>query len=107
MPYSLLSRSVERDVLPMARAHDLAILPWGTLRGGKLTVIPILGCRSERQLEDNLGCLDFRLSDAQLEALDSVSGFNQDFPNAFLHSQNVRNLVFGDTFALLDDHRNR
>lgn len=159
VPYSLLSRSVERDVLPMARAHDLAILPWGTLRGGKLTgkygsdsgeprressvsetelaageevvrlaaeigrtpaqvainwvrqqpgnVIPILGCRSERQLEDNLGCLDFRLSDAQLEELDRVSGFSQDFPNAFLHSQNVRNLVFGDTFALLDDLRNR
>ena len=36
-PYSLLSRSVENDVLPMARKFGLAMLPWGLLSGGALT----------------------------------------------------------------------
>ncbi len=37
VPYNLLNRDVERDVLPMARHHDLAILPWGILGAGTLT----------------------------------------------------------------------
>jgi aryl-alcohol dehydrogenase-like predicted oxidoreductase len=36
-PYSLADRDVERDVLPMARALDLAFTPWGMLEGGALT----------------------------------------------------------------------
>ena len=36
-PYSLLSRSVENDMLPMARKFGLAMLPWGLLSGGALT----------------------------------------------------------------------
>jgi aryl-alcohol dehydrogenase-like predicted oxidoreductase len=157
IPYSILDRAVERDVLPMARQHDLAILPWGMLEAGTLTgkysqqgdeprrqdnaseaeraageavarlaseierspaqvainwvrqrpgnVIPILGCRTVKQLQDNLGCLDFRLTGEQLAALDSVAHFSAGFPNSFLHSDHVRNLIFGDSFALLDNHR--
>jgi aryl-alcohol dehydrogenase-like predicted oxidoreductase len=36
-PYSLGDRDVERELLPMARAHDLAFTPWGVLSGGALT----------------------------------------------------------------------
>jgi aryl-alcohol dehydrogenase-like predicted oxidoreductase len=36
-PYSLADRSVERDVLPMARALGLAVTAWGVLEGGELT----------------------------------------------------------------------
>jgi len=35
--YSLLERTPERDLLPMARALDLAITPWGALGGGMLS----------------------------------------------------------------------
>lgn len=157
IPYSLRNRAVEREVLPMARSHDLAILPWGLLEGGVLTgkysqpsaeprreasisdaelaageavvqlaqslgrspaqvainwvrqqpgvVIPILGCRTEAQLQDNLGCLEFRLSDEQLTALSRIADFKPGFPNSFLHSNHVRNLIFGDTFAQIDNHR--
>ncbi len=34
--YSLLERTPERDLLPMARALDLAVTPWGALGGGML-----------------------------------------------------------------------
>jgi aryl-alcohol dehydrogenase-like predicted oxidoreductase len=157
IPYSLLDRAVERDMLPMAREHDLAILPWGLLESGVLTgkystsseeprressvgarelaagnvltqiaqqigrtpaqvainwvrrqpgnIIPILGCRSEKQIEDNLGCLEFRLTDEQITELSKIADFNPGFPSSFLHSAHVRGLIFGDTFALLDNHR--
>ena len=35
--YSLVERAAERDLLPMARAHDIAIMPWGILGAGVLT----------------------------------------------------------------------
>ncbi|MBB5121964.1 aldo/keto reductase [Streptomyces eurocidicus] len=35
--YSLLERTPERELLPQARAFDLAVLAWGPLAGGKLT----------------------------------------------------------------------
>lgn len=35
--YSLLQRSPEADLLPMAKAFDLAITPWAPLAGGALT----------------------------------------------------------------------
>jgi aryl-alcohol dehydrogenase-like predicted oxidoreductase len=157
IPYSLLDRDVERDILPMAREHDLAILPWGMLESGALTgkysaksdeprresgvservlaagetvvklareigrtpaqvainwvrqqpgnVIPTLGCRSEKQIDDNLGCLDFHLTDEQMAELSKIADFKVGFPSSFLHSGHVRGLIFGDTFALLDNHR--
>ncbi|GAA4544545.1 aldo/keto reductase [Amycolatopsis samaneae] len=35
--YNLLARSVESELTPMARAHDLAIVAWGPLAEGRLT----------------------------------------------------------------------
>jgi aryl-alcohol dehydrogenase-like predicted oxidoreductase len=35
--YSLIERTVERDLIPMAAAYGLAVLPWGPLAGGLLT----------------------------------------------------------------------
>jgi aryl-alcohol dehydrogenase-like predicted oxidoreductase len=35
--YSLLDRSVERDLLPMAKTLDLSVTPWDTLGSGVLT----------------------------------------------------------------------
>lgn len=36
-PYSLADRALERDLLPMAQAHQMAVLVWGVLEGGELT----------------------------------------------------------------------
>jgi aryl-alcohol dehydrogenase-like predicted oxidoreductase len=35
--YSLIERTPERDLLPMARALDIAVTPWGILGAGVLT----------------------------------------------------------------------
>ena len=37
VPYSILDRGVERDLLPMARSLNLAVATWGMLEGGVLT----------------------------------------------------------------------
>jgi aryl-alcohol dehydrogenase-like predicted oxidoreductase len=37
IPYSLIERTPERDLLPMARALDVAVASWGPVGGGALT----------------------------------------------------------------------
>jgi len=37
VPYSLLQRDVERDLLPMAEAYGMAVAAWGPLAGGVLS----------------------------------------------------------------------
>jgi aryl-alcohol dehydrogenase-like predicted oxidoreductase len=71
--------------------------PWHT--------IPIVGGRSETQLRENLGSLDIDLSPEQLERLRAASDFRAGFPRDFLESEDVRELIFGDTFELIDDPR--
>ncbi len=161
LPYSLADRAPERDLLPMARAFDMAVTTWGMLEGGELTgkynqasdepkrnknadernkslaetvmtlaneigrtpsqvainwvrqqsrpgfapVIPILGARTEAQIKDNLGCLEFDLTAEQLQHLSNAAPIDLGFPHSFFRSDNVRGLIFGDTHAQLDNHR--
>ena len=159
LPYSLADRDPERELLPMARALDLAVLAWGTLDGGALTgkylvetdeprrearasdrvndiarevvavaeeigatpsqvalawvraqpwpFVPILGARSDAQLRDNLGALEVVLGDEHVERLSAAGGVQLGFPRAFLESDHVRGLIFGETFDLLDEHARR
>ncbi len=37
IPYSLIERTPERELLPMAEALEITVTPWGTLGGGVLT----------------------------------------------------------------------
>lgn len=62
-------------------------------------IIPILGARTEKQLRDNLGCLEFELSEEQVERLNLASPIDFGFPHSFLASDHVRGLIFGKTFA--------
>jgi aryl-alcohol dehydrogenase-like predicted oxidoreductase len=68
-------------------------------------MIPILGARTEAQIKDNLGVLDFALTDDQMERLTALSPIKLGFPHDFLSDEEVRGLIFGDTYAQLDNHR--
>src|SRR3546814_17752879 len=37
LEYSLVQRSIEREHLPLARAHDIGVTAWSPLAGGILT----------------------------------------------------------------------
>ncbi len=149
--YSLLQRTVEDDLLPMAQHMGLGVTPWSPLRGGVLSgkytrdsrpspedtraavdspfliestyalldVIrevcteldeslgdeqsptpaqvalnwvqsnqaissTIIGAKRLSQLEDNLGALDFTLSEEQRAKIEAACPFDQHFPHNFL-----------------------
>ncbi len=152
--YSLIQRTVERELFPMAQHFGMAVTPWGALGGGALTgkylkgesgrlvahsvrrsdraneiaqkvvdiadkrgvpaaqvainwtrqqnvglnVIPLIGARTAEQLESTLGCLDFQLDAEEIHLLDAVSAIDLGFPNTFLETDNVRELIYGGTY---------
>jgi aryl-alcohol dehydrogenase-like predicted oxidoreductase len=68
-------------------------------------VIPIVGARSHRQLEDVLGALEFELSPAQRSRLDEASRIELGFPHEFTATPNIRELIYGGTFEQILDRR--
>ena len=159
--YSLIQRTVERELLPMAKATDLGVTAWGAFGGGALTgkylrdpnaagrvtekserrseraeritrkvveiadelqvsatqvalnwvrqqaqvVIPVIGARTADQLRDSLGCLNFRLSEAHMQALNDVSAIEMGFPHDFLHQPSINNLVYAGLRDRIENHR--
>ena len=70
----------------------------------KAVIIPIVGARTEVQVKDNLGCLDFELTRDQLKRLDEKSKIQLGFPHDFM-SEAARIFLYGNTFSLIDNHR--
>ena len=62
-------------------------------------MIPIIGARTETQLKENLGCLEFELTPDQIERLNQASPIDLGFPHSFLGSDHVHGLIFGKTFS--------
>jgi aryl-alcohol dehydrogenase-like predicted oxidoreductase len=160
--YSLLERTVETDLLPMAEHFGLSVLAWAPLGGGVLTgkyttrdgaidskraagnenrgrtseralaiarqvdeiaealnvssaqvatawvrshgyrYIPIVGARKVSQIEDTLGSVAVELSDAHLSALDELSRPALGFPQRFLSSEGVMDVVYGEIRSRID-----
>jgi aryl-alcohol dehydrogenase-like predicted oxidoreductase len=65
-------------------------------------VIPILGARSEKQLKDNLGAINWTLTKEQYKRLDEVSAIDLGFPHGLIKG---RDIIFGATFDKIDNHR--
>jgi aryl-alcohol dehydrogenase-like predicted oxidoreductase len=65
-------------------------------------VVPILGARKLSQLQDNLDCLKWELSDEHLHRLNEVSAVEPGFPTEFYQREVVRTFVYGGTRDLID-----
>ena len=168
--YSLIERTPERELLPMAKALDLGVAAWSPLGGGVLSgkysdrhksesedkrfseenpmsaafvnernllianevhtiaketgkspsqialnwirqqkdrgvIIPIIGARTETQIKDNLGCLDFELSTNHMKKLDEISKIQLGFPHDLIASEPGKMWAYGNKFPLIDNHR--
>ncbi|WP_454197293.1 aldo/keto reductase [Nocardia sp. Marseille-Q1738] len=57
---------------------------------------PVLGARTVRQLQDNLGALDLVLDEHHTERLDRATAVRLGFPHDFLARPLARRTVFGD-----------
>jgi aryl-alcohol dehydrogenase-like predicted oxidoreductase len=157
--YSLLERTVERELLPMAKKLDLAVTPWAVIGGGILSgkynknkdeqgraqlyksvdenslkiaeevirvadevgcspsqvainwvmqqpgvIIPIVGAKTESQLNDNINCLKFSLNEEQIAKLNEASKIDLGFPHNFLSSDTIRDIIFGGTYDKIVNH---
>jgi aryl-alcohol dehydrogenase-like predicted oxidoreductase len=100
-----LAREVMAVAADLGRSPAQVAINWVRQQDPGCVVIPIVGARSAAQLADNLGCLDLRLSPAQLDRLSAASAFQPGFPRSFLESDHVRGLVFGTTFERIAAHR--
>jgi len=102
VPYSLVERTVERELLPMARGLDLTVTAWGPLGGGLLTGrygtdrdrpddtrIAATGAYGERQLTER------RLAIA--DAVNAVAAERGASPSqlaiAWVRSQHARGVI--------------
>jgi aryl-alcohol dehydrogenase-like predicted oxidoreductase len=77
-------------------------LAWALARRPEVNLIPILGARNARQLEENLGALDVQLGADMQSRLDESSGFLPGFPRSFLADEEVVGLIFGETREMIE-----
>lgn len=155
LEYSLVARTPERELLPMAKALGMTVTPWGVLGGGALTgkylngdvkgrvpenslrrtersqtitrevlriakdlqvspasvainwarqrevsVVPLVSGRNAQQLKESMQCLDYQLSNEQINVLNEVSKIEMGFPHDFLVGGAP--FVYGDTKDLIE-----
>jgi aryl-alcohol dehydrogenase-like predicted oxidoreductase len=81
------------DELGKARAQ--VALAW-TLLNPAVTS-PIIGARTLKQLEDNLGALEVEFTDDQRTRLDAASAIEPGFPHSMINLPMVQQVVFGET----------
>jgi aryl-alcohol dehydrogenase-like predicted oxidoreductase len=98
-----IAAEVQQVAHEMRRTPAQVALNWIRQRGD--TLIPILGARRLSQLQDNLACLEFRLSDAQMQRLNEVSKIALGFPHELLAQDNTRQALFAGTLELIDQRR--
>jgi aryl-alcohol dehydrogenase-like predicted oxidoreductase len=166
--YSLIERTPERELLPMAHALDIGVTAWSPLGGGVLSgkysnakrqnknkeepkrlqvenpinasfvnernlsiaeevrtiaeeinrtpsqvalnwirqqnkskgvIIPIIGARTESQIKDNLGCLDFELNADHLKRLDEKSKIQLGFPHDLYEA--AKAFAYGKSLSII------
>ncbi len=99
-----IAQAVSKIAAEVERTPAQVALNWVRQQQG--VVIPIIGARKISHIQDNLGCLDFKLTQEQLEKLNALSQIKLGFPYDFLAGEQVRDIVYGGTFDLIDSrHR--
>jgi aryl-alcohol dehydrogenase-like predicted oxidoreductase len=66
-------------------------------------IFPMIGSRKESQIKDNLACLEFKLSNEQVQRLNEISKIELGFPHDFLNSEMVKEIIHGGTFSLIQN----
>jgi aryl-alcohol dehydrogenase-like predicted oxidoreductase len=94
-------KEVQRISKEVGRPMSRVAINW-VRQQSKAQMIPILGARNMKQLQDNLGILDWKLSDEQWKCLDEVSAIDLGFPHGFLDGNRY---IYGATYDRIDNHR--
>jgi aryl-alcohol dehydrogenase-like predicted oxidoreductase len=129
--YSLISRQMDREVLPLCMEENIAVLPWAPIGGGFLTGkygrgnVPTEGRLTSKTGESSW---DLRNSDKNFRILDEVLAIAAELDktpaqvalNWLIHKQGITSPIFGARtleqfdenmgavgWKLTDDHWNR
>jgi aryl-alcohol dehydrogenase-like predicted oxidoreductase len=73
----------------------------------KNKIIPIIGARKESQIKDNLACLEFELTDEQMNMLNEISKIELGFPHDFLNSEMIKDIIYGGTYSLTHNNEKK
>ena len=92
-----IARSAAALAAELGRPAAQVALNWVR---SKPSVMPLLGARTTSQLADNLACLEFDLTPAQVAQLDAASTIELGYPHDFL--RRTRALVHGGFDEVLD-----
>jgi aryl-alcohol dehydrogenase-like predicted oxidoreductase len=78
----VIADAVSKIAADEGRSPAQVALNWVRSRPG--VTAPILGVRTLAQLDDDLACLEWRLDDAQIAALEEATGFERGYPYDFI-----------------------
>jgi aryl-alcohol dehydrogenase-like predicted oxidoreductase len=98
-----IAEEVQSIAYEIGRPPAQVALNWARQQKG--VIIPIIGARKVSQIKDNLGCLDFELTQEQLQRLDEKNKIELGFPHDFLTSEPIQDIVYGETLSLIHNHR--
>src|SRR5919202_2054743 len=98
----LIAQEVSKIANEIGRSAAQVALNWvrqqNMLSTQKNKIIPIIGARKESQIKDNLACLEFELTSEQMQILNEVSQIELGFPQDFLNSESIKDIVYGGTY---------
>jgi aryl-alcohol dehydrogenase-like predicted oxidoreductase len=100
-----IAEEVEKVAGEVGRTPSQVAIAWLRQRKDSGVIVPIVGARKLSQVQDNLAALKLVLTDEQLARLDEVSAIQLGFPHDFLRSDGVRQVIYGNTYSRIDNHR--
>jgi len=100
-----IADEVQTIAKEIGRTPSQVALNWIRQQKDRGVIIPIIGARTEAQIKDNLGCLDFELSSNHTDRLDEISKIQLGFPHDFIESESGKMLAYGRKFSFIDNHR--
>ena len=99
-----IAAEVQKIAMEIDKKPSQVALNWIRQNEKYRSIIPIIGARTEAQAKENLGCLNFQLTSAQVERLNEVSRIQLGFPHDFI-SEAAKLFLYGNTYPLIDNHR--
>ena len=97
-----IAREVRSFAAEVGCTPSQVAIAWLRQQAG--VIVPILGARTEKQLEENLGALRVCLEPSHLERLHAVTAIELGFPHEFLASEQIRQIVMGGTHDRIVNH---
>lgn len=100
-----IAKEVQAIANEIEKTPSQVALNWIINQKKKGVIIPILGVRTQAQIIDNLGCLEFELDSEQMKRLNEKSKIELGFPYDFISSDVIRNQIYGNLYSSIEYHR--